>query len=710
VRYKGIAWGVAALLAAVVAVRGLRSRGGVTAPSGAGAAPSARTIVPLELEEVAYDGKVGDGWQDWGWGRHELSDNGPAKIVFTGYGGLILHHASFVTRFGGVTLRYRAPAEFGDFLFVTLNGLASTETQFPKVRIEPRHVAILDDGWREALIPWAELNPTNAPFERIMIGAYRQVGSDWVLLDKIALTKVTRAQSSRPTELARGALEIRCGEPAKPISPMIYGVSMASWATGSRHNRIGGNPITRLNWDLGNVWNQGSDWFFENVRGTEGSVYKWVDDAAQAGVRTALVVPTIGWVAKDTTAVGFPRAKFAAQQKFDPYRPEAGNGLKPDGSKIQPGPPTETSVEATPELIGRWVQTMHERDTKRATRGISMYILDNEPSLWNETHRDVHPEPETYDELLDRTLRYAAAIRNADPEAWIAGPAEWGWTGYLYSAKDRETGVVVRPDRRVHGDLPLIPWYLRRLADHEHTTGQRLLDVLDVHFYPAAPNVWGASGRTDPDGAALRIRSTRALWDPTYSDESWINEPVRLIPRMREWVQENYPGRKISLGEWSFGAEDHISGGIAAAEALGRFGEQGLDAAYYWGGPKQDSSVYFAFRAFLNFDGKGGRFLDLSVRTHMAEPVSLFASRSDDGKHVVAVLINRDGDQTVRAAIDAHTCGTLLTQRAFSYASGMHELQEESPAAVSSSLEQELPPWSLRVLDLTFRSDRPPPG
>ena len=51
-----------------------------------------------------------------------------------------------------------------------------------------------------------------------------------------------------------------------------------------------------------------------------------------------------------------------------------------------------------------------------------------------------------------------------------------------------------------------------------------------------------------PHGAtALRLRTTRMLWDPTYVDESWVKEPVRLLPRLREWIDQNYPGRGISL-------------------------------------------------------------------------------------------------------------------------------------------------------------------
>ena len=66
----------------------------------------------------------------------------------------------------------------------------------------------------------------------------------------------------------------------------------------------------------------------------------------------------------------------------------------------------------------------------------------------------------------------------------IAGPAEWGWSAFLYSAVDLKAGPTLRPDRRKHGDVLLLVWYLRKLREHEQKTGVRILDVLDVHHYP----------------------------------------------------------------------------------------------------------------------------------------------------------------------------------------------------------------------------------
>jgi hypothetical protein len=672
-------------------------------PTGTGAALHQRVAGALDVVDVIYDGKLGENWQDWGWGRHDLSKPGPARVVFGGYAGIVLHHPELPSDFGALAFRFKAPKSWAPFLVVSLKHVQKDDSNFPAVEVGEEDVTDVGRGWSEARIAWPRLNPHNLAIDRVVFSATRQVGNEWVELDKIVLTRRDAKAGQAPvrdTELA-----ILCQEPTTPINPMIYGISWSAWGSGGTAHRIGGNPITRLNWDLGAVWNAGKDWFFENGSGT-GSVPEWVDDALAHHAVSAVTVPMLGWVAKDKTSVGFPVSKLGQQKEHDPNRPDAGNGEAPNGTKLRPGPPTETSVPAPPEKVARWVAALRDKDRTRSSRAVLMYILDNEPSLWNEVHRDVRPEPLGYDELLQRTISYATAIRGADPETPIAGPAEWGWTGYFSSGKDRALSPMLRPDRRAHGDVPLVAWYLQKLAEYEKVKGVRLLDVLDLHFYPQAERIFGANARVDPEGAALRLRSTRALWDPKYVDESWIHEPIRLIPRMHEWVAQNYPGRKTSLGEWSFGADDHMSGALATAEALGRFGQHGLDSAFYWGGPKPGSRTFWAFRAFRDFDGRGGHFLDLSVPTTEAEGVSFFASRDQSGAHVVALIVNLDPSFAVRARIKTDACGRITVRRAFTYAGDPSGIAPEPASTVGGEPVELVPPYSIRVLDLSVTPAR----
>lgn len=527
-----------------------------------------------------------------------------------------------------------------------------------------------------------------------------------VVVVAIVLAAIQGSAGQLNPQSSRSAYFVLDCTAGQPISPLIYGVGGASspdwtWATGTTARRWGGNPTTRYNWEL-NTFNLTKDWFFKNVGGPE-SGYEWfLDENRRRGVKSALTIPMIDWVPKDASSYSFPVSVFGPQQSTAPEMPDAGNGLAPDGKPITPGPPTRTSVRSTPASIERWVRAIRERDRTRG-RSVDSYILDNEPMLWNSTHRDVHPDPTTYDELLEKTIAYGAAIRRADPEAKIAGPAEWGWLAYHYSARDVAAGVLLRPDRRQHGDEPLIPWYLRKVREYEQKTGTKILDILDVHFYAMGDGIGiGAGGQTDPGTAARRIRSTRSLWDPTYLDESWINERMKVLPLLRQWIAANHPGLGISIGEWNFGAETHMSGGLATAEALGRFGVEGVTSAYYWTEPADKSPAFWAFRAFRNYDREGGHFQDWSVPVKGEGTLaSLFASRDADRRRVVAVLLNLAPLSLLSTRVTLQGCGPVALTRAFTYTGGEAGFTNLTVSSKNGVLDARVEPYSINVIELT---------
>jgi hypothetical protein len=647
------------------------------------------------IARTIYDGKLGPGWQDWGWGHHDLS-HGPASIDFSNHGGFILWSSDIPNGLEGFSFRMAAPASFGSFLDVRL-GHQKSDAAFPAVSIGPEHWRALPDGWVEVYVGWKELNPTNLPVDQLTLHARTAVDKTPVRLDKLVLTSPDpSAKPAAPATSGPVALRVDCRAPGHPISPYIYGVAGGGepWDLRATIRRWGGNRTTRYNFELF-VTNAGKDWFFENT--TETDYREYLADGEKRQVPTAMTVPIIGWVAKDATSSGFPTSRFPAQNAVDGYRPGAGDGLDRDKKPISPGPPEQTSVPASPAFVQRWVEAIRARDAQSGKRGVPLYFLDNEPALWNANHRDIHPSPVSYDELLDRTLRYAAAVRAADPEVLIAGPTEWGWPAFFYSAKDLEYGTTLRPDRRAHGDVPLIPWYLARLREHEKATGKRLLDVLDVHFYPQGTNVYGPLA--DDATAALRIRSTRALWDPSYKDESWIAEPVRLIPRLRAWVAESYPGLRTSLGEYNFGGEGHMSGALAQAEALGRFGTERLDYAFYWVVPPKNSPAYWAFRAYRDFDGAGGHFLEQSIPTQMTPEVSLFASRDAASKRLVLVALNLEPATAAPTKIELAGCAPVATSRRFVYTASSGGLVADGKQE-GGALEALLAPYSITVFDV----------
>lgn len=513
-------------------------------------------------------------------------------------------------------------------------------------------------------------------------------------------------------------MAVQCKSPGQLVSPTIYGIAWADTDKdiGATAHRWGGNTTSRYNPKLGNAWSTANDWFWENIE--IDSWEKFVAKAAEKGGRAAITIPMLGWVAKDTESCAFTTKAFPQQDKTDPHRGQCGNGKKPDGKSSfdPPKDPSPWQAKITPEDIGEWVAKIKAADAKRGKRVVYEYILDNEPALWSTTHRDVHPDGITYDELLEKTIAFGTAVRKADPDAVIAGPAEWGWPGYFYSGKDAKAGFTFKPDRRAHDDQPLLAWYLRKLAEHEKKTGVKVLDVLDVHIYPQADGVQNGDddggdggGNTDRQTNELRLRTTRSLWDRDYLDESWIgqqakddneNGRVYLIPRMKELIAKNYPGLGFQIGEYNFGAEHHISGALALAEALGRFALHGVSHAFYWTYPKKPKPAYWAFRAYRNYDGAGGHFLDTIVPSSSPSGTSLFASRDESGKKWVLVALNFSADRPFDANIALEGCAPPSTIKSFVYTGAPQGMTPGDAKIEGAAIKAKLPPSSLSVFEL----------
>src|SRR5207244_13299853 len=140
-------------------------------------------------------------------------------------------------------------------------------------------------------------------------------------------------------------------------------------------------------------------------------------------------------------------------------------------------------------------------------------------------------------------------------------------------------------------------------ASHSFPTRRSSDLYLDVHYYPQASGV--DSPASDPATQQLRIRSTRSLDDPNYTDESWIGVPVNLIPRLKAWIADNYPGTKLAITEYRWGGEKDASGAVALAVVLGTFGRDGVDMASYWQSPPIASPAGAAFRLYRNYEGHG---------------------------------------------------------------------------------------------------------
>jgi hypothetical protein len=451
------------------------------------------------------------------------------------------------------------------------------------------------------------------------------------------------------------------------ISPYIYGLNFAKSAFADEIDlplrRWGGNLTTRYNWTTSHT-NHGSDWFFHN--NTHYNPYtfanetadQWVQQNTASGAQSLISLPMTGWVAKngDQNACGFPAADYPIQDDFDDESgyPDCGNGTQ--GGAPLAGNPTNTSQAVTASFVAAWVT--HLKNNAAVNGAVQFYGLDNEPDIWFETHRDIWPIGWKYIEFRDRTYQYAAAIKTADPSAKLFGPGVHGWTYYFHSPYDGQREDWDSPDdRNANNDTPFIEWYLQQMRAYELAHGVRLLDYLNVHFYPQNGEALALAGDTNTQ--ALRLRSTRALWDPSYVDESWIGPAgpdggiVRLLPRLSDWVINHYPGTRLALTEYNWGGLEHINGALAQAEILGLFGREGLDVAALWNYPDESLGYdnfeslpgAYAFRLYRNYNGTGAKFGDVSVSASSADQAQLgvfAAQRTSDGA-LTLMVINKTG-------------------------------------------------------------------
>lgn len=444
------------------------------------------------------------------------------------------------------------------------------------------------------------------------------------------------------------------------ISPLVYGTNYGTASTlaalNSPLNRMGGNNTTRYNWKQ-NADNKANDYFFQSIGDSEATAGargdSFIRDTRASGVadvQPMLTIPTIGYVAKlganRNKLASFSISKYGAQQYNDwQWFPDAGNGVRTDSSLITGNDPLDANVVSDTVFQQGWVQHLTATFGLAAKTGLKYYLLDNEPSIWHGTHRDVHPTGATMDEIRDKMVNYATAIKKVDAGALVVGPEEWGWSGYLYSGYDQQWGPNhgwwPLPDRTAHNNWDYLPYLLDQMRQRHTATGQRLLDVFSVHFYPQ-----GGEFSSDVS-QAMQLRrnvSTRALWDPNYVDQTWINDKVQLVPRLRGWVDKYYPGTKTAITEYSWGADSHMNGATTQADVLGIFGRENLDMATRWVTPEAGTPTFLAMKLYRNYDDNKSTFGDTSVGCTVPNPDTLaaFAAVRTSDRALTVMVINKN--------------------------------------------------------------------
>lgn len=609
--------------------------------------------------------------------------------------------------------------------------------------------------WHQASIPLdASTGLASGSFSRVQLMDNTGGVQAQVFLDALRFTPREQGGSQIVT--------IDLGQDRRAVSPLIFGVSYGENAglAAVRYplRRWGGNSTTRYNWQA-DVHSTAGDWYWQNIPdspGTSGtppagnSADTFIDAARANGGEALISIPSIGLAPiadRNNKHWGFSQAKYGPQLRDECDEPgsagwctaDAGNGecdpaqntaTDPQGGRycryaytdsngqhfrIVNNARSDTSIDVTPDFWAPWIAHLQSRYGTAAGGGVRLYALDNEPMLWNSTHRDVHPQAPDYAEVWTRGRDLAVRIKQQEPGALIFGPVTWGYPDLFTSAADAEDcNCLSGPDRQAHGGKPFVKWYLEQVCAYQQQTGVRLVDYLDLHYYPQGDGIVdfnsGNLGYSESAGvSAKRLRSLKELYDPNYVSESWIADlgddatyhysKPGLIPRVKAWIAESCPGTRLAISEYNWGPDRGVSGALAQAEALAIFAREGVDAAMRWVAPEPGSFAEDAFKLYLNYDGAFSRVGGDSVRTTASNPdtVSAYAIHRNGDKLYLLLFNKSTSARDVSVNVSAPLSGSWAAWR---FGNNQHLAAAGSGPAGANMQFNALPPRSATLIVL----------
>lgn len=517
----------------------------------------------------------------------------------------------------------------------------------------------------------------------------------------------------------------------KPISPWIYGINSYSGIPNVPHatmDRAGGNRWTAYNWE-NNFSNAGSDFgpfsndtFLCNTSCNTGipgeGVRTFIAADHTAGLASLVTLQLQGLVSADANgnvSVANPpdmtRFKTVVDKK---------STVTSDPFTLTP-PTTDANV-----YMDEFLWALDQKFPGEGIFGVNpthptFVSLDNEPELWNSTHKEVQGGTRiTSDAYVAKTVTLTKALKGQFPDVVIFGPVHYGFQGFFNW--QGEAGINATPN----GMDWFTDKYLQAINTASTTFGRPLVDVYDLHWYPEVYDASGTritsmTGTTLTDGQVQQIvQAPRDLWDPTWHDPNNSNpfiynelgadptKGVQIIPRLKAKLDAEFPLMKgIAITEYEGGGFNHIAGTIAQAGMLGVFGDQGLFAASFWPPNGTFDYAMAGFRAFRGFDGATANFGDTSVQAISSDisKVAVYASTdSTTPGRVVFVAINCTKSSLVTAINGITLAGTAsiyqITATSAQGQTPVHPVLIGTQAASGTSLKITLPALSVTTIDV----------
>lgn len=449
----------------------------------------------------------------------------------------------------------------------------------------------------------------------------------------------------------------------KPISPYIYGrnnsfgdvygSSNASTAINlfkeaglkmAREN--GGNNATKYNWRK--KITSHPDWYNNVYDRNWDGISQLVENQAP-GTQVMWAFQLLGKVAS-TKNNNFNDWAYNQSKWWEGCNQNlAGGGVanSSGGTKAsnEGNPALYTEVwpaDSTTAILNRW---FGQGGLGLKKENFRYWNMDNEPDIWSGTHDDVMPTQISADGFMTKYFEVAKKARSLFPGIKLCGPVvtnEWQW--YKYGSE------TLKINGRYYSWLE---YFIKRVADEEKATGIRLLDVLDIHWYPGESSdaevvqlhrIFYDKNYVYP--GANGIKTINGGWDTSQTKEYIFN-------RIESWLNTHFGtnhGIGLGLSESGINSSNPNVNAVLYASMLGTFANNGVELFTPW---SWKTGMWETLHLFSRYSQP----YNIPAASTNENTLSGYASISVDNDSMTVMIVNRDltVSKTVKVNLNGFT-------------------------------------------------------
>ncbi len=353
------------------------------------------------------------------------------------------------------------------------------------------------------------------------------------------------------------------------------------------------------------------------------------------------------------------------------------------------------TADSTTDILPYWFNTLGIPQS-RAT----YWNMDNEPEIWHGTHDDIVNSSLAAETFMQNYFAVAKKARAKFPAIKLVGPVtanEWQWFNWM--------NTITGSDGNTY---PWLKFFIKRCAEEQQASGVRLLDVLDIHFYP------NESANTDV------VQLHRVFFDRNYVypgangvktvNGGWDNSQTKeyIFGRINDWLTQYFGANHgIKLGLTEIDVNNNTPSVVATwyASTLGEFMKNEVELFSPW---TWKTGMWETLHLFSRYN----QTLSVQGTSTDETNVSAYPSVNADKNIMTVVLVNRSTTLTKSTTLNfsnftvSNSTANVLRLSSLSSSEtfvshSQNALQSSTTTFLNNATTLSLPPLS--ITSLTFQ-------